>query len=1320
MQIYPIPENEKDRLKRLKKYRLIGLGKDGDFDVFAQAALAITACKSSLISVMEQDVQRVQSCFNISIDTVERKQSVCQYTIMSKQPLIIEDTLQDDITSANPILKEIGIRFYAGFPVIDDQGYAIGTLCVYDDKPRSLDENQIQLLESLAASAAKIYTLKKVEADSGYYADLFKLTQNLICLLDEDAVITDCNDTFAHLFSLAKDDLNGHSFLEVFEKQNDKEILEALSQARERGEATLQTTFNLKDGRSLFVNWHFKYDAKYDEVLAFGNDITSESKERRKLEISERRFRNFFENSFGLMSMHDLKGNVLRVNYKGREMLGYSEQQVKNMNLRDIIPESNLELFEQYMQRLLASGEAHGMMTLKTSSGEFLYFLYHNVLETDHDGRQYVISTALNMTERRKLELDLLETKQILERINSVAQVGGWEADLDKQLLTLSPQARIIMNMGSATQMDLQESFTLFDPDSNKQLKEAFHRAVSQGTPYDLEMKLQNPEDGSERWVRLKALPEHAEDGSCHRVSGIIQDIHERKTMHLEVERKESMLSNFVRYVPASVAMFDQNLNYISGSLQWFAERGLREDQVQGMNIKDIFLGVPKERMSIYEKALKGQAYKNTKEMIRFKEDAPLQCYSWEVIPWHLADDSIGGIIIFAQNITEEENRTQQLIAAQQAADAANRAKSEFLANMSHEIRTPLNGVIGFSDLLLQTPLNELQQQYLKYINQSGSSLLTIINDILDFSKIESGKLELYIDKCNVYEIGSQVVDVILFQAQSKNLELLLNVQHDLGLEIWADDSRLKQVLTNLMGNAVKFTHQGEIELKIEVIEQQAGTMTLRFSVRDTGIGIAKERQDRIFKAFTQEDSSVSKRYGGTGLGLTISNSLLKYMDSKLELHSELNVGTTFYFDLTVEYQLEQSSAIELGNLPIHNALIVDDNENNRLIMQHMLELKNIHSTLVKSGMEALQHLSSGASKYDLILVDYHMPVLSGVETISKIKQILNQQGLQVPVIILHTSAERQEVLSSLPQDQEIISLMKPIKTDKLYSVIQQSVGQVQQSTSGPGVRSSYQLASAGSSTVSTKELSILVADDNAVNMILNLRILSDLFPKAHVISVSDGASAVQACMAEAFDVVLMDVQMPIMDGIEATKQIRTIPSYAATPIIGVTAGNTLEEKQKCLQAGMTQFLAKPIRSKDLKEVIDELVLPLVALRQESLAQQEQVPNRDFDLHAIEQHYDGDEEFKSYFLNLIVQELGASKNNLRSLMELKDLQELKSFLHKLKGTASNIGLLKLTRMVVELENIAHQDENFNWAALQGVLSEIEKGITIVNNLIQNQ
>lgn len=1303
MEQYPVPENELERIRQLKSYELLGLGKDPDLDVFAQAACLITDCPAALIAMMEEDTQRIQSCVGMELDAVERRNTVCQYTIMSKDVLVIEDTFEDPRSATNPLIREGNIRFYAGVPLLDDEGHALGTICVIGFEPKSLSLKQVDSLGQLGKAVTKILLGKKRKVQAGYFEEVFHITNNMICVLDDQYRIKELNPAFSEALNIEKSKVLGASFFTLLDN-HDESFQQRLKNLANITEGIQYTTVTSQDGgRDVVIEWYFKYDAATLEIFGFGRNVTSEREEQLKLAVSERKFRNFFENAIGLMSMHDMEGNILAVNEKGRNLLKYSEEEAKHLNLKQLVPTHHLQAFDDYLKRILQNGEDSGMMILKSKDGEKIYWLYHNMLELDPEGKPYVVSTALNMTERIQLENDLLHTKQILEQTNTVAQVGGWEVNLDLHQVFWSDSTKLIHGVGKDFVPNFDHAVGFFDEDSQVKLTGIFEEATQHGCSFDVELRLRQQE-GEIIWVRVKGIPEF-DNGTCKRVFGIIQNIDTSKNLYLELERKEAMLRAFVDYVPASVAMFDRDFRYVSVSHQWMEDFHKDMDNILDQNLFDVFPNIPENRKNIYYDALEGKSYKNVDELIDVDDYEEPQHFNWEVRPWNLSDGSVGGIIIFTQNITESVAVNLELKKAKELADLASKAKSEFLANMSHEIRTPLNGVIGFSDLLLKTPLNDVQKQYLNYINESGSSLLNIINDILDFSKIESGKLELYIDKFNVYDLAHQVINVVLYQAQRKDVELLLNIEQGLPASIWVDEARIKQILINLLGNAVKFTEKGEIELKIEKRSSDESKIKLRFSVRDTGIGIPVEKQQRIFDAFTQEDSSVSKRYGGTGLGLTISNNLLKYMGSKLCLESELNKGSDFYFDLEIAY--EEGGIEEDEELPLKRVLIVDDNANNRTIIQHMLTYRGVDSVLAENGLAALQLLMSG-ERFDVILMDYHMPILSGLETIEKIKELFYKQEESIPLIVLHTSSEEHEVISAFRQQERSYCLLKPIRSDELYLTLRKAIQQ-----SKADVNHLRQDSDSGT-TVYQQQARVLLADDNSVNMALNLRMMATIMPNAELIEVTNGGDAIEKCMDSKFDLILMDVQMPGVDGIEATKQIRLLTGYAAIPIIGITAGNVRGEREKCLEAGMSEFLPKPIRQHDLYTVLQQFIQKQVLEQKE-----EAVVDDHLDMDALQEQIGDDVSFKSFFLDLVIKEIKQAWFQLENVRESEDIERMKVILHKLRGTASTAGLKKLSMLTSNLEKEL-SSSNPALDLLDDIKQEIEIGLQLITNLLNEK
>lgn len=1303
MTLYPVPPDENQRLESLRLHELLDLKKDPELDIFAEAACLITDCPVGIIGVMEADHQRIQSCVGMEVDFVPRRDTVCQYTIMSHDVLIIEDTFLDERTSSKSMIIDGNIRFYAGVPIVDENGLVLATICVVDFVPKSLSDKQITSLKNLSKAVTKTLLRRREHVQAEYFSEIFNVTNNLICVLTNDQVFKDVNPAFETLYNKQKAELVHLTLTDVVgNDENLKQKLKELSSNEEGFTATTITT--VVGEEEVVVEWFFKPNRQKTEIVCFGRNITHDIEERRKLESSERRFRNFFENAIGLMSMHDLNGKILAVNEKGREILDFSKEEVANLSLQQLVSPQNLENLNHYLQRIIEKGEDTGTMILRTKTGKDIYWMYNNMLETDENGKQYVVSTALNMTDRIQLERDLIYTQKILEQTNKVASVGGWEVNLKTNKIFWSDSTKKIHRVPENYTPDLDSAIAFFEEKSKPRIEQLFARAVQEGIPYDEELRLKR-HDGSLIWVRVKGVPEF-EEGVCVRVFGIIQDIDKTKKTYLELETKEAMLRSFVDYVPAAVAMLDNNLNYISVSKRWLQEFHDNRSDIIGQNLYEVNPHIPDERRVIYAKALQGQAYKNENQRFEIPGESSPQHFNWEVIPWHFSDGTIGGVVISTQNITNSVKINQELKDAKQLADLASKAKSEFLANMSHEIRTPLNGVIGFSDLLLKTPLTEMQMQYLNYISDSGNSLLSIINDILDFSKIESGKLELFIDRYNVYDLANHVVNIILYQAQSKDLELLLNIEQGLPNTVWIDEARIKQVLINLLGNAVKFTEVGEIEFAVSRLKQDDEKITLRFSVRDTGIGIPKEKQKRIFDAFTQEDSSVSKKYGGTGLGLTISNNILKYMGTNLMLESEIDNGSVFYFDIELPYDKEDLQEDDDDLAEIGRVLVVDDNQNNRTILQHMLAYKNIKSEAAANGLEAIQLLMNG-ERFDMILMDYHMPVLSGLETIEKVKELFKVQGEMIPLIVLHTSSEENEFISQFRKDDKSYCLLKPIKSDELYRTLKYAVKDAKQNTVKKEKTVSVE------EMILTQPMTVLLADDNPVNRALNNKMMQLIAPNATLVEVSDGKQALQKCSETVFDLILMDVQMPVMDGIEATRSIRMLPDYKEVAIIGISAGNSVGEKDRCLSAGMSDFLPKPIRQAELFAVIKKNIAATDSTTWDS----DITTSNDLDRKMIEEQLGDDEEFKGFFINLVIQELTNTKEELQKIISDFESTAAKGFLHKLKGTSGTSGLVKLTERAAFWEQEVESDPDL-YIMEQEITTEINKGIEIFKQMIK--
>jgi PAS domain S-box-containing protein len=649
------------------------------------------------------------------------------------------------------------------------------------------------------------------------------------------------------------------------------------------------------------------------------------------------------------------------------------------------------------------------------------------------------------------------------------------------------------------------------------------------------------------------------------------------------------------------------------------------------------------------------------------------------------------------RDITTRKRIEHEFLTAREHAEAASLAKSEFLANMSHEIRTPLNGVIGFTDLLMRTELAETQKQYVSTIFHSAHSLLDIINDILDFSKIEAGKLELSIEQSDIIELSSQVIDLIKYQAHEKNLEVLLNIASNVPRFIWADAVRLRQILVNLLSNAVKFTNNGEIELKVEVLEATLNdTCRFRFTVRDTGVGIAPKNSQKIFEAFAQEDASVTRKFGGTGLGLTISNQLLSLMDSSLKLESELGKGSTFCFELS--FKTKHDKPIVWNNLTnIHDVMIVDDNLNNRLILEDMLALKNIQAQLSRSGIEALDLLTENTKIPDVVIVDYHMPYMNGIETIWNIRKNL---GLNIPIILLHSSSDDEYINTACAELEVHKKLVKPITSFQLYDALshlaKQGEGRIYQGTQEKGNAPYFD----------KQKYKILIAEDNNVNMLLATTVLTTILPNVEIIKAENGLEAVILYEKHHPDLILMDVQMPELNGYEATRVIRMEESGRHTPIIALTAGTVKGENERCLEAGMDDYVTKPFVRATIAHILEKWLDDKSIMIEEEGKNVITSYNEHLDWEDLCARMGDDPALAKEILEIVLEQIDEIMVQFKTLIEQGNLEALNRFGHKIKGTALSAGMTVLAKRIEKIEKVKVWDKDKINALLDAVEEEV--------------
>jgi PAS domain S-box-containing protein len=1004
----------------------------------------------------------------------------------------------------------------------------------------------------------------------------------------------------------------------------------------------------------------------------------------------------------------DAAGNFTRANGAFERILGYSADELRGLSYTRLVHPDDAERAERAAVEIMAGHPAKDFENRYMSKDGAVVNMMWSARWSDE--QKQIFCVGRDVTERKAAEKSLWEAEEKYRSIFENSNDGIFQNTPAGHFISANPAMARMLGFDSPEELIRARNDIERQGYVDPALRDKFKQALEEkGSISNFEYEVYR-KDGAKIWVAESARIVRDAEGRILYYEGSVQNITERKRAETERQRLQQSQEAILNSIGRGVHGIDETGHIIFENPAAAKLLGREASELIGrpahatMHHSHADGGVyPVEECPIYATLNDGKVRHATEETFWRADKTPFPV-EFIVSPIRGSAEEINGAVVVFEDITERKKAETELRQAKETAETANRTKSEFLANMSHEIRTPMNGIIGMTDLALETKLNRDQREYLGMVKSSAHSLLGLINDILDFSKIEAGKLELESIDFSLRDCIGGMLKPLGVRADQKGLELVADIPSDVPDHLVGDPMRLRQILINLTDNAIKFTERGEVVVK--VINQAApnGESHLRFSIADTGVGIPPEKQSAIFEAFAQADGSTTRTHGGTGLGLSIASHLIHKMHGKIWIESKVGEGTTFHFTAQLGVRNTPAPAVKHADprdLAGLRALVVDDNAVNRRILREMLVNWRMKPTLVESGQAGLDEMLRAAksdSAYQLVLLDALMPEMDGFALAEKIKE---QPELADATVMMLSSAMPAGSTARCAALGIAGLLTKPVTQSELLDAILIAVSP--QAEGGDSRDADTRFAG---TDLARSGLRILVAEDNVVNRAVATGILEK---EGHVlVHAGNGREAVRAFSDGAFDLILMDVQMPEMDGFEATRRIRELEEATGchTTIVAMTAHAMAGDRERCLAAGMDDYLSKPVARSELKAALERHR----KIQRNGVADSSAKPERVHletdsawsgtslseevlvDIDRLRDVTDNEPARMRRLIDIYLSEAAPMLNELDAAIQAKAGGDVVRLAHKLVGSSISCGVQAFTQPLRELERLGNEGD----------------------------